>query len=124
MSQEENQAIARQSRAQRMLTATLYGERFLSMGAVVRNVAAGGVGGIARQWLAVGEPIEIDLPNVGRMRGTVAWTDGAHFGMAFDREIDAARVTRDAVSGMDQHFRVMDRFRPDISAKRPAIGLR
>ena len=107
-----------------MLTATLYGERFLSMGAVVRNVAAGGVGGIARQWLAVGEPIEIDLPNVGRMRGTVAWTDGAHFGMTFDREIDAARVTRDAVSGMDQHFRVMDRFRPDISAKRPAIGLR
>jgi hypothetical protein len=126
MSQEEDRAAERQPRVQRMLSATLHGARFGAMSVVLRNVAAGGVGGMAKQWLQLSEPVEIELPNVGRMKGRIAWIDGVRFGMMFDRDhaIEATRVTRDAASGMDQHFRVMDRFRPDPSSKRPPIGLR
>jgi hypothetical protein len=91
---------------------------------VVRNISPGGIGGTTKQWLIPGEDVDVELPNLGLMPAKVAWTDGVRFGLSFLAGIDPGRVTRDAAAGMDQSFRVMDRFRPETSAKRPPINLR
>jgi hypothetical protein len=116
--------IMRAPRTQRMLTVRLRARRFGTIAATARNVSPGGMGGTTGQWLGAGEQVEVELPNLGRVSASVAWTDGTRFGLAFDSEIDARRVTRDASSGMDPQFRVMDRFRPDTSQRRPGLGLR
>jgi hypothetical protein len=117
-------AAARAKRAHRMLNVLLRSPRFGTVAAMARNVSPGGMGGSTRQWLAAGEEIEVELPNIGWVPASVAWTDGIRFGLSFAGEIDAARVTRDAAAGRDREFQVMDRFRPDTSSRRPGLGIR
>ncbi len=111
-------------RLQRMLSAPLHGHRFGQASAIVRNISASGLGGTSRQWLIVGEGIEIELPTIGRVAGSVAWVRGMRFGMRFGAAIDPARVTRERSPGMVHKFQVMDRFRPPASPRRPPVGLR
>jgi hypothetical protein len=124
--QEDGAREAREpaQRLQRMLNVAMRGRRFGGANAIVRNISPRGLGGTTKQWLVRGEQIQVELPNLGPVPATVIWTDGIRFGARFCTEIDAGRVTRDSFAGMDQHFRVMDRFRPEPSMKRPAIGLR
>jgi hypothetical protein len=107
-------------RRRRMLAAPLRGQRFGELRITVRDISNGGLGGTTEQWLRMGEHVQTELPNLGEVGGTVVWTEGNRFGLSFDHEIDAARVMRPAM----QPFHVMDRYRPEASAKRPAIGLR
>lgn len=109
-------------RTRRMLSAPLRGSRFGERRVVVRDISATGLGGTTDQWLRVGEQVAAVLPNLGEVGGTVVWTAGNRFGVNFDHAIDAERVTRPAA--YSQPFKVMDRFQPETSAKRPAIGLR
>ena len=111
-------------RSKRMLTAQVQSARFGRGQIVVRDISAGGLGGMTSQWLRPGERIEAELPVVGNIPARVAWTDGKRFGLAFDEEIDAERVTREPVPAEIAQFRVHERFRPETSARRPAIGLR
>jgi hypothetical protein len=114
----------RAPRTHRMLIVQLRARRFGTIAATARNISPGGMGGSARQWLGVGEELEVQLPNLGWVPANVVWTHGPRFGLSFACEIDAGRVTRDASSGMDPQFQVMDRFRPDTSQRRPGLGLR
>ena len=114
----------RSHRMPRLLTVRLCGRRFGEAGVVVRNISHGGAGCMSRQWLMRGEPVEIELPNLGWVPGTVAWTDGTRFGLYFDGEIDAGRVARETTPGMDPKFRVMDRYRPETSMRRPGLTSR
>lgn len=115
---------ARAQRMHRMLNVRLRSHRFGTVTAMARNVSPGGMGGSTRQWLGAGEDLEVELPNIGWVPASVAWTDGTRFGLTFAGEIDAARVTRDAAAGRDRAFEVMDRFRPDTSSRRPGLAVR
>ena len=121
---DESETRERSHRARRMLVVELRGRRFGSASATIRDISSGGLGGTSSRWLVIGEPVELTLPNFGTLTGSVIWTEGNRFGLAFDEAIDASRVTRETSPGMDRHFEVMDRFRPETSMKRPPIGRR
>jgi hypothetical protein len=111
-------------RSKRMLVAQVQSPRFGRGSIVVRDISRGGLGGMTSQWLRPGERLEADLPSIGSIAARVAWTDGNRFGLEFDEEIDADRVTRERVPAEVAQFRVLDRFRPEVRSGRPAIGLR
>lgn len=54
----------------------------------VRNLSAGGM--MAEGSIAVvrGNTVSVELRNIGWVAGTVAWKQGARFGIAFAEEID------------------------------------
>ncbi|MEX0342792.1 MAG: PilZ domain-containing protein [Erythrobacter sp.] len=59
----------------------------------VRNLSAGGMMAESSD-IAVsrGDRLLIDLRNAGRVKGSVAWTQGNRFGVAFESEIDPKAV--------------------------------
>ena len=117
----ENCLPFREPRSSRMLTVQIRGRRFGVMPAIARNLSTGGMGGTTKQWLMVGETVDAQLPGFGWTRGRVIWTDGTRFGVSFLGHVEAERVTRELSPGMDSSFRVMDRFRPSDSVRRPAL---
>jgi hypothetical protein len=112
----------RPERSKRMLKVVIYGRRFGARPMVVRDISTSGLGGSTEQWLVRGESVEICLPNLGRVPGTIVWTDGKKFGVCFDIEVDAERVTR--MHFMPRPFEVMDRYRPATSMRRPPLAIR
>lgn len=72
----------------------------------VRNISAGGLMGQCEQPVAIDDHIAIDLRNIGRVGGKVAWVNGDRFGVAFDEPIDP-KLARQKVSG--------DRPQPQIN---------
>lgn len=73
----------------------------------VRNLSDGGMMGEGVVKISRGNRVEIELRNIGKVMGTVAWVQDQRFGIAFDEEIDstAARAPsqaseQDAVSGV------------------------
>lgn len=58
----------------------------------VRNLSAGGMMGEGAVSVVVGSIVEVDLRNVGWVKGSVAWVQGSRFGLAFTQEIDARAV--------------------------------
>lgn len=55
----------------------------------VRNLSNGGMMGEGNLRVKRGNRLSIELRNVGRIAGTVAWVQDDRFGIAFDEEIDA-----------------------------------
>jgi hypothetical protein len=121
---DHEQIADQRQRSRRMLMVELRSHRFGQGRIRVRDISPGGLGGTTSQWLRAGERVEAELPNIGNIAATVAWTQGERFGLKFDDAIDAGRVTRERVPLEIEQFRVMERFRPEITARRPAIGLR
>lgn len=84
-----------QDRDSLLLTATL---RRVGRGAPVpvriRNLSAGGLMAEHGPVLPVGAEVEIELRNVGMVRGTVAWSAEGRVGIAFDEEIDPKAVRK------------------------------
>ncbi|AKM11518.1 hypothetical protein AB433_03815 [Croceicoccus naphthovorans] len=58
----------------------------------LRNVSDAGIMAEGPMRLTRGGTVWIDLPNIGEVAGTVAWTAGNRCGIAFDQEIDASEV--------------------------------
>ena len=54
----------------------------------IRNISSGGLMAEAPVRAARGEPVEIQLKNVGWVSGKVAWIAESRFGIAFDYPID------------------------------------
>lgn len=67
----------------------------------VRNLSAGGMMGEGPVRVRRGTLVEVDIRNIGWVRGTVAWVQENRFGVAFSDEIDPkiARVSTGASSG-------------------------
>lgn len=67
----------------------------------VRNLSAGGMmaeaGGIAA---ARGDRVVVTLRNIGDVAGTIAWSEGSRFGIAFEEEIDP-KLAREPVATRD-----------------------
>lgn len=55
----------------------------------VRNLSNGGMMGEGLADAARGDRVVVDLRNIGRVAGSIAWTQGNRVGIAFDNEIDA-----------------------------------
>ncbi len=54
----------------------------------VRNLSAGGMMADGEAPVVRGSIITVDLRNIGRVEGSVAWVQGNRFGIAFNKEID------------------------------------
>jgi hypothetical protein len=73
----------------------------------VRNLSAGGMMAEGEAPVARGSPVSVELRNIGRVDGSVAWTQEARFGIAFVDEIDPKLARAPVATGV-----------PDISAPR------
>jgi hypothetical protein len=112
----------RDQRESRMLMVPIRGRRFGEGQATIRNISPGGLGGTTTAWVAPDDEIDVRLPAYGWVTARVAWVEGPRFGLSFEGRIDPARITRDSATGMAPKFQVMDRYRPEESAKRPPIN--
>lgn len=64
----------------------------------VRNLSAGGMMAEGDVPVVRGGLVMVDLRNIGQVGGTVAWTQGNRFGIAFVDEIDP-KLARASVEG-------------------------
>lgn len=55
----------------------------------VRNLSDGGMMGEGTMKVSRGNRVDVELRNVGTVKGTVAWVQDQRFGIAFDEEIDS-----------------------------------
>ena len=62
----------------------------------VRNLSDGGMMAEGDVYVQRGTRLEIELRNVGKVGGSVAWVQDKRFGIAFDREVDSQRVRKPA----------------------------
>lgn len=60
----------------------------------VRNLSDGGMMAEGDVYVQRGYRLDIELRNVGKIGGTVAWVQDNRFGIAFDREIDSQRARK------------------------------
>ena len=58
----------------------------------VRNLSEGGLMAEYPDGAEVGTPLEIDVRNVGWVKGRVAWSAAGRIGIAFDKSIDPKRA--------------------------------
>ncbi|RIV90867.1 PilZ domain-containing protein [Aurantiacibacter xanthus] len=63
----------------------------------VRNLSTGGMMAEGQVEVGRGAPVEVELRNIGWVKGTVAWRQDNRFGIAFIDEIDPKQV-REPVS--------------------------
>lgn len=54
----------------------------------VRNLSAGGMMGEGAVRVTRGEPVQINIRNIGWVEGSIAWVQEDRFGVAFSEEID------------------------------------
>ena len=64
----------------------------------VRNLSDGGMMGEGSLRVRRGDRVEVQLRNIGKICGSVAWVQDDRFGIAFDEEIDSQRARRPAGS--------------------------
>lgn len=62
----------------------------------VRNLSDGGMMGEGNIRVQRGNRLKIELRNVGKVDGSVAWVQDNRFGIAFDREIDSQLARKPA----------------------------
>ena len=77
----------------------------------VRNLSAGGMLVEAKQRVTVGTGVEVELRNVGEVRGRIVWVGEGKFGVAFERPVDPHAVRRQVVNRLEvpPHIAVLDR---------------
>ena len=68
----------------------------------VRNLSDGGMMGEGMMRVQRGNRVTIELRNVGKVGGTVAWVQDDRFGIAFDDEIDSQKARRPLQTAEDQ----------------------
>lgn len=66
----------------------------------VRNLSDGGMMGEGAMQVKRGNRVEVELRNIGKIGGSVAWVQDQRFGIAFDEEVDSqlARKPSDGVN--------------------------
>jgi hypothetical protein len=58
----------------------------------VRNLSAGGLMADCAVHLEVGQPVEVDVRNIGAVPGHIAWVQDGQIGVAFDYRIQPHRA--------------------------------
>jgi hypothetical protein len=62
----------------------------------VRNLSDGGMMGEGPLRVQRGNRVEIELRNIGKIGGSIAWVQDQRFGIAFDEEIDSQQARKPA----------------------------
>lgn len=62
----------------------------------VRNLSDGGMMGEGTLRVQRGNRLEIELRNIGKIDGSVAWVQDNRFGIAFDEEVNSAMARKPA----------------------------
>ena len=77
----------------------------------VRNLSAGGMLAETQQRVAEGAVVDVELRNVGSVRGRIVWVGEGKFGVAFERAVDPHAVRRQVVQKLEvpPHIAVLDR---------------
>lgn len=75
----------------------------------VRNLSDGGMMAEGTMMVQRGNRLEIDLRNIGKVGGSVAWVQDKRFGIAFDVEIDSQLARKPAEAGEDEPTGIMER---------------
>src|SRR5690606_35242234 len=88
----------------------------------VRNLSAGGMMAEGVVPVARGSLVSVELRNIGRVEGSVAWIQGERFGIAFVDEIDPKLARAPVTAGSSSH-RAPRFTRPPLDRHVPA-GLR
>ncbi len=65
----------------------------------VRNLSDGGMMGEGNTPVKRGNRVEVELRNIGKVGGSVAWVQDQRFGIAFDEEIDSQRARKPSDDG-------------------------
>lgn len=68
----------------------------------VRNLSDGGMMGEGTMKVSRGNRVDVELRNVGTVKGTVAWVQDQRFGIAFDEEINSQAARAPANDGSAQ----------------------
>ncbi len=74
----------------------------------IRNLSAGGLMAETPVLTARGDKVELELRNIGRVTGRVAWVAEGRFGVAFDHQIDpklARKPVGQGKSELPRHLR-------------------
>ena len=75
----------------------------------VRNLSDGGMMGEGNLRVQRGNRLEIELRNIGRIGGSIAWVQDNRFGIAFDEEVDSQLARRPRQENDDAPARVVER---------------
>ncbi len=67
----------------------------------VRNLSDGGMMGESPMLVARGNRVEVELRNIGKVTGCVAWVQDQRFGIAFDEEVDSQRARSPTVGAAE-----------------------
>jgi len=70
----------------------------------VRNLSDGGMMGEGTMRVQRGTRVKVELRNIGKIDGSVAWVQDQRFGIAFDEEVDSQQARKsqnDAVGEAD-----------------------
>ena len=62
----------------------------------VRNLSNGGMMGEGPVKVQRGNRVEVELRNIGKVDGSVAWVQDQRFGVAFDEEVDSGLARKPA----------------------------
>jgi PilZ domain len=118
-------AEKRRSRQSRLLRAHITSRRLGRFTATVRNVSEQGIGGKAPHELNLGERVQVDLPGLLPLVGTVRWTFEGQFGIETDKAIalDALRNAHgNALPTANDSVQFAVMRPPVVSARRPGLG--
>ena len=75
----------------------------------VRNLSDGGMMAEGSVQVQRGHRLEIELRNVGKLGGSVAWVQDKRFGIAFDREIDSQSARNPSHAAQDETANTVER---------------
>lgn len=75
----------------------------------VRNLSDGGMMAEGTVHVQRGHRLEIEMRNVGKLGGSVAWVQDSRFGIAFDREIDSQNARNPARQQADDAASTVER---------------
>lgn len=84
----------------------------------IRNLSASGLMAEGDVPVVRGNRVQIDVRNAGLVWGTVAWKEGARFGVAFEEEIDPSKV-REALLSPREFAPKVAPYAPRVNTGRP-----
>jgi hypothetical protein len=123
-SQHATRTDTRRSRQSRLLKAEITSQRMGKFVVTVRNVSEQGIGGKAPVELNLGERVQVGLPGLTPIMGTVRWSFEGQFGIETDRAI-ALDALRTAFGGALPSANPPPGFTPlrpvSAPAKRPGL---
>ena len=85
----------------------------------VRNLSDGGMMGEGNLRVQRGNRLHIEMRNVGKIEGSVAWVQDNRFGIAFDEEINSAHARKPAVADETPEAQTLERSWQHRAPKQP-----